>query len=285
MGKRKKTHLVEDQFGEGGLSQDKDFGYHGGNRKGPGGGGSAGGGTRGQQLSVTKHLPKFLQAHAHLLGSREQAEGHEQQTSEDERKLVDEEREDDNQEEALLQAVEQNPELLHQFPELKELHAKKEAMELKLKGNEAFKEKKYEEAVDLFSRCIQLDPSDAIYYSNRAAAYIELGKYKQAVTDGRSAVLQNPKWIKGYLRLGTALLRLDDPEASDVLERAKALEPDHHEVDDLLFKANAMAEEQKRQGKHKFVGAKVGMKRVPLGTAAGVRKTLRPSALSFDEDE
>lgn len=158
MGKRKKTHLVEDQFGEGGLSQDKDFGYHGGNRKGPGGGGSAGGGTRGQQLSVTKHLPKFLQAHAHLLGSREQAEGHEQQASEDERKLVDEEREDDNQEEALLQAVEQNPELLHQFPELKELHAKKEAMELKLKGNEAFKEKKYEEAVDLFSRCIQLDP-------------------------------------------------------------------------------------------------------------------------------
>jgi len=312
MGKRKKTHLVEDQFGEGGVSQDKDFGYHGGNKKGPGGGGSAGGGTRGQQLSVTKHLPKFLQAHAHLLGSREQPGGHEQLAFEDKKKSLDDERDDDNQEEALLQAVEQNPELLQQFPELKELQVKKEAMEIKLKGNKAFKEKKYEEAVDLFSRCIQLDPrcvvrnchcnrncdfsssnfglylnalSDAIYYSNRAAAYIELGKYKEAVTDGRNAVLQNPSWIKGYLRLGIALLRLDDPEASDVLERAKAIEPDHHEVNNLLFKANAMAEEQKRQGKHKFVGAKVGVKRVPLGTDAGLRKTLRPSALSFEEDE
>ena len=158
MGKRKKTHLVNDQFGEGGVSQDKDFGYHGGNKKGPGGGGSAGGGTRGQQLSVTKHLPKFLQAHAHLLGSRQQAGGYEQLACEKEKKSSDDEREDDNPEEALLQAVEQNPELLQQFPELKELHMKKEATELKLKGNKAFKEKNYDEAVDLFSRCIQLDP-------------------------------------------------------------------------------------------------------------------------------
>jgi len=162
MGKRKKTHLVEDQFGEGGVSQDKDFGHHGGNKKGPGGGGSAGGGARGQQLSVTRQVPKFLQAHAHLLGSREQVKGHEQLAHDNTKigmELLDEAREDDNQEEeALLQAVEQNPELLQQFPELKELHAKKEAMEIKLRGNMAFKDKKYQEAVDLFSRCIQLDP-------------------------------------------------------------------------------------------------------------------------------
>lgn len=126
--------------------------------------------------------------------------------------------------------------------------------------------------------------SEAIYYSNRAAAFIELGKHKLAVSDGRNAVLLNPKWIKGYLRLGMALLRLDDPEAADILEQAKALEPDHHEVDVLLFKANAMVDEQQRQGKHKFVGAKQCSKN-SLSTAAGVKKTLRPSALSFEEDE
>lgn len=70
MGKRKKTHEFEDQYGEG-RSQDRD--EHFGAGRGGGrmsGGGSAGGGRRGSNVSFQRQLPKFLQPYAHMLGKQ-----------------------------------------------------------------------------------------------------------------------------------------------------------------------------------------------------------------------
>lgn len=58
------------------------------------------------------------------------------------------------------------------------------------------------------SAAIELDPEVAVYYGNRAAASIMLGKYKQALEDGQISVRLDPGYIRGYQRAGKALLTL-----------------------------------------------------------------------------
>jgi stress-induced-phosphoprotein 1 len=50
-------------------------------------------------------------------------------------------------------------------------------------GNQAFKEKKFEESVQLYSKAIELNPSDHVLYSNRSGAYASLSNYEEAEKD------------------------------------------------------------------------------------------------------
>lgn len=45
-----------------------------------------------------------------------------------------------------------------------------------IKGNQAFKEKQWQKAIGLYSEAIKLNDKNGTYYSNRAAAYLELGR-------------------------------------------------------------------------------------------------------------
>ena len=45
---------------------------------------------------------------------------------------------------------------------------------MKQKGNEAFMNKHYETAVNHYTKAIELDGNNPVYYSNRAQVYIEL---------------------------------------------------------------------------------------------------------------
>lgn len=51
------------------------------------------------------------------------------------------------------------------------------------KGRNAIARKDYQKAVDLFSYCISLDPSESMSYGFRAEAYIGLKKYNEATDD------------------------------------------------------------------------------------------------------
>lgn len=46
-----------------------------------------------------------------------------------------------------------------------------------LQGNAAFKGKQWNKAVNYYSEAIKSNGMNATYYSNRAAAYLELGWY------------------------------------------------------------------------------------------------------------
>jgi stress-induced-phosphoprotein 1 len=48
------------------------------------------------------------------------------------------------------------------------------AEDAKNKGNEAFKKKNFNEALNLYDEAIRLNPNEPLYYNNKAAAYIEL---------------------------------------------------------------------------------------------------------------
>jgi Flp pilus assembly protein TadD len=51
------------------------------------------------------------------------------------------------------------------------------AVELKAEGNELFRQKKYIQAAINFTKAIQLDRSNAVLYSNRAACHLALKRF------------------------------------------------------------------------------------------------------------
>ncbi|WVZ73620.1 hypothetical protein U9M48_021906 [Paspalum notatum var. saurae] len=97
---------------------------------------------------------------------------------------------------------------------------------LKEKGNSAFKRKQWSKAIEYYSEAISLSNTNATYYCNRAAAYLELGLFKQAEADCDSALLLDRKNVKAYLRRGFAKeVTLNYKEALQDFRHALALEP------------------------------------------------------------
>ncbi|PAN45453.1 hypothetical protein PAHAL_9G120400 [Panicum hallii] len=96
----------------------------------------------------------------------------------------------------------------------------------KEKGNAAFKEKQWQKAVNLYTEAIKLNGKVATYYSNRAAAFLELTSYRQAEADCTSAIDLDPKIVKAYLRRGTAREMMGYfKEAVEDFSHALVLEP------------------------------------------------------------
>lgn len=57
------------------------------------------------------------------------------------------------------------------------------AEQLKTHGNQKMVSGQYQEAVNYYTKAIELDSKSAIYYANRAAAYTHLKEYQKAIAD------------------------------------------------------------------------------------------------------
>ncbi|CAL5445276.1 unnamed protein product [Camellia sinensis] len=96
----------------------------------------------------------------------------------------------------------------------------------KEKGNQAFKDKQWQKAISFYTEAIKLYGNNATYYSNRAAAYLELGSFLQAEADCSAAINLDKKNVKAYLRRGTAREMLGYyKEAIEDFSYALVLEP------------------------------------------------------------
>lgn len=101
------------------------------------------------------------------------------------------------------------------------------AKAFKEEGNKAFLRKNHAEAVDFYSQAIELDPSDAILYSNRCAAYLSAGDPQKALQDAYVAKKLNPKWTKAIYREAQCLEALERYEdAACVFWNAVKLAPE-----------------------------------------------------------
>lgn len=82
------------------------------------------------------------------------------------------------------------------------------AEECKKEGNVHFKANKYPEAIEAYSRAIELVPTNAVYWSNRAFCHIKMENYGLALEDAGTAIEANPKYVKGYYRKGASYLAM-----------------------------------------------------------------------------
>ncbi|KAF9015046.1 hypothetical protein BDQ17DRAFT_1320035 [Cyathus striatus] len=117
---------------------------------------------------------------------------------------------------------------------------KVEAEKLKQTGNSLMSSKKYDEAIEAYTKAISLDPTNPVYYSNRAAAYSSKGDHLSAVGDSEKAISVDSNFVKAYHRLGHAQYSLGDfSAAANAFERGLKLDPSNAGLKSGLTNANA----------------------------------------------
>ncbi|XP_038550165.1 tetratricopeptide repeat protein 12 isoform X2 [Micropterus salmoides] len=100
------------------------------------------------------------------------------------------------------------------------------ATALKDKGNEAYTQGNYETAVKYYSDGLAELRDMQPLYTNRAQAYIKLGKYKEAISDCEWALKCQERCIKAYLHMGKAYLALKKyNESRNCFEKIVEIEP------------------------------------------------------------
>lgn len=91
---------------------------------------------------------------------------------------------------------------------------KEKAEALKLEGNKAMAARDFETAIAKYTAAIELVPTNAVYLSNRAAAYSSKRDHDSALKDAEKATELEPTYAKGWSRLGLAKYALGDAEGS-----------------------------------------------------------------------
>ncbi|XP_060179980.1 hsp70-Hsp90 organizing protein 3-like [Lycium barbarum] len=100
------------------------------------------------------------------------------------------------------------PELMEVSEEEKELKEKKAlAQKEKEAGNAAYKKKDFENAIQHYTKAIELDDADISFLTNRAAVYLEMGKYEDCMKDCDKAVERGRELRSDYKMIARALTR------------------------------------------------------------------------------
>ncbi|KAF7309458.1 hypothetical protein MIND_00316600 [Mycena indigotica] len=117
------------------------------------------------------------------------------------------------------------------------------AEKIKEQGNEAFKAKKFDDAVGLYTQAIELNPTEPSYLTNRAAAHMGLKRFRLAVEDcQQAATIQaaSPS-AKTLLRLARCQFALGEIiPASSTLRSVLAIEPKNAPALQLQSKINLL---------------------------------------------
>lgn len=74
---------------------------------------------------------------------------------------------------------------------------------LKVQGNRAFEEKKYDIALDLYTKAIAQDPTAKALFSNRSATYAALKQFQLALQDAEKTIELDPSWarVSGFFHI------------------------------------------------------------------------------------
>ena len=81
---------------------------------------------------------------------------------------------------------------------------KEEAERLKTEGNNLMRTEKFVDALDMYSKAINLDGGNPVFYCNRAAAHSKMNNHHLAIEDCQRAIDMDPSYSKAYGRMGLA---------------------------------------------------------------------------------
>lgn len=102
---------------------------------------------------------------------------------------------------------------------------------LRKEANAHFVAKRYEEALALYNKALELDSTDHLCLSNKAAALYQLGQHEAALEASRAAAVASPTFGKARVREAQCLLSLGRYlEALGALQVARTLEPTNAQI-------------------------------------------------------
>ncbi|KAF2299007.1 hypothetical protein GH714_029709 [Hevea brasiliensis] len=84
---------------------------------------------------------------------------------------------------------------------------KAQAVKEKELGNAAYKKKDFETAIAHYTKAMELDDEDISYLTNRAAVYLEMGKYEECIEDCDKAVERGRELRSDFKMISRALTR------------------------------------------------------------------------------
>ncbi|KAJ7003888.1 hsp70-Hsp90 organizing protein 3-like [Populus alba x Populus x berolinensis] len=84
---------------------------------------------------------------------------------------------------------------------------KAQAAKEKELGNAAYKKKEFEKAIEHYTKATELDDEDISYLTNRAAVYLETGKYDECIKDCDKAVERGRELRSDFKMIARALTR------------------------------------------------------------------------------
>jgi len=130
----------------------------------------------------------------------------------------------------------------------------KTSEEYKEKGNTAYKNKKFEEAIEHYTKSYELNDKNITALTNRAAVYVEQGKYDQAIEDcqkaiekGRSIFADYKLIAKAYQRIGNVHMKKKEYSSAVENYRTSLTEDRTPQTVELLRKAEKSLEEKTKQ--------------------------------------
>merc|ERR1719231_374564 len=147
----------------------------------------------------------------------------------------------------------------------------------KAKGNDAYKAKKFDEAVTHYEAAIAELPDEMTYYNNLAAVYFEQKKYddciekcKKAIEVGRAARADYKVVAKSFARIGNAYKAMDkldeakrayedslmEDRVEDVEKRLKTLQKELKKRETEAYINPELAEQARQEGNELFKAGK-----------------------------
>eukprot|EP00775_Hariotina_reticulata_P013360 gene13360-13488_t len=141
----------------------------------------------------------------------------------------------------------------------------------KLKGNEAFKAGRYNDAIKAYSEALQLQPNHPVYASNRAMAYLKIFSFEAAEADCNRALacpdLSQPDRVKALLRRGTARMHKGDlRSARSDFKEVLAAEPNNRQAQEELKSLHQQEQDMVSTQRHH---ARVAAEAAAAAAAAG----------------
>ena len=119
--------------------------------------------------------------------------------------------------------------------------------------------KKYEEAIEEYTKILEFDPSNkkfnSLILANRALCYQKLNKNVEALRDSNQSIKLNPFYARGYIKRGNVYMELkmfDDARAD--FQKAKDLDPNVSGVEGYLNDANKKAESARKRDYYAILG-------------------------------
>jgi tetratricopeptide (TPR) repeat protein len=94
-----------------------------------------------------------------------------------------------------------------------------QAQKYKELGNQHYKAKDYEKAINYYSRAIEVQ-EDPAFYSNRAICYFNLNRFEECIRDCNVALRVDPQFAKAYKKKYQACINL--LKFDEAVEAAKA---------------------------------------------------------------
>ncbi|XP_071962789.1 stress-induced-phosphoprotein 1-like [Antedon mediterranea] len=164
---------------------------------------------------------------------------------------------------------------------------KKKALDLKTEGNAAYKKKEFDEAIDLYSKAIELDPDEMTYLTNRAAVHFEKKDFDACRTDclkavevGRENKAPFKTIAKAFGRIGNTYLKEKNYTEALVYFKKSLTE---HRSDDILKKKQECEKILKDQERKAYISPELSLEAKNKGNDF-YQKADFPSALKcYDE--